>query len=78
MTEATQQCVRERDEGGEAPLKTPRLEHDVPSEPGSSNLAPLIAEVKMELEKWALSSATSLEETNRTKAMMDDYEKEAL
>lgn len=77
VTDATQQCVRERDEGGEAPLKTPRLSQEVPSEPGSSSLAPLVAEVKMELEKWALSSSTSVEETNRMKAMMDDFEKEA-
>ena len=77
VTDATQQCVRERDEGGEAPLKTPRLSQEVPSEPGSSSLAPLVAEVKMELEKWALSSSTSVEETNRMKAMIDDFEKEA-
>ena len=59
-------------------LKTPRLENDsssaMPVEAGVSSVGPWVAEVKMALEAWALQSSTSLSESERMKAMIEEFD----
>lgn len=56
--------ARQRDEGGEAMLKSQRVE-DIASEPGVSALAPLVADALMASEAWALKTSTSTQECDR-------------
>ena len=71
--------VRQRDDGGEAMLKTPRVEQEggeaaLPMGAGVSTMGPWVAEAKMALEAWALQSATSTAESDRMKAMLEEFD----
>ena len=75
-----EESVRQRDEGGEATLKTQRAEASSSTivEPGVSTLAPLVAEALMVSEAWALNSTTLLTEGERMKAVLEQFDDDAL
>ena len=51
---------------------------DLPTEAGVSPLAPRVAEARMVLERWALSTATSEAEKSRMCKIMEEFDDDAL
>ena len=73
------ESARQRDNGGEPMTKAPRVDGgDPPIEPGVSALAPMVAEAKMALEAWALSSASSDVEKQRMSEMMEEFDRQQM